>query len=36
MIDYTLKDEKLDGKYTEYREDGKISKEIDYKDGKEI
>lgn len=36
MLDYTLKDEKLDGKYTEYREDGKISKEIDYKDGKEI
>ncbi len=36
MVDYTLKDEKLDGKYTEYREDGKISKEIDYKDGKEI
>jgi antitoxin component YwqK of YwqJK toxin-antitoxin module len=36
MIDYTLKDEKLDGKYLEYREDGKISKEIDYKDGKEI
>ena len=36
MIDYTLKDEKLDGKYTEYREDGKVSKEIDYKDGNEI
>jgi antitoxin component YwqK of YwqJK toxin-antitoxin module len=36
MIDYTLKDEKLDGKFTEYREDGKISKEIDYKDGNEI
>ena len=36
MVDYTLKDEKLDGKFTEYREDGKISKEIDYKDGKEI
>lgn len=36
MIDYTLKDEKLDGKYMEYREDGKISKEIDYKDGNEI
>lgn len=35
-IDYTLKDEKLDGKYSEFREDGKISKEIDYKDGKEI
>lgn len=36
MVDYTLKDEKLDGKFTEYREDGKISKEIDYKDGSEI
>lgn len=36
MLDYTLKDEKLDGKFIEYREDGKISKEIDYKDGKEI
>jgi len=36
MIDYTLKDEKLDGKFTEYREDGKLSKEIDYKDGNEI
>lgn len=36
MVDYTLKDEKLDGKFTEYREDGKISKEIDYKDGNEI
>lgn len=36
MIDYTLKDEKLDGKYHEYRQDGTISKEIDYKDGKEI
>lgn len=36
MIDYTLKDEKIDGKYREYRQDGKISKEIDYKDGKEI
>lgn len=36
MIDYTLKDEKLDGKYREYREDGKILKEIDYKDGNEI
>lgn len=36
MLDYTLKDEKLDGKYTEYREDGSISKEIDYKDGNEI
>lgn len=36
MVDYTLKDEKLDGKYTEFREDGKISKEIDYKDGNEI
>ena len=35
-IDYTLKEEKLDGKYREYREDGKIAKEIDYKDGKEI
>ena len=36
MLDYTLKDEKLEGKYMEYREDGKISKEIDFKDGKEI
>jgi len=36
MVDYTLKDEKLDGKYSEYREDGKILKEIDYKDGNEI
>jgi antitoxin component YwqK of YwqJK toxin-antitoxin module len=35
-LDYTLKDEKLDGKYREYREDGKIAKEIDYKEGKEI
>jgi hypothetical protein len=36
MIDYTLKDERLDGKYTEYREDGKVAKEIDYKDGNEF
>lgn len=36
MLDYPLKDEKIDGKFIEYREDGKISKEIDYRDGKEI
>lgn len=35
-IDYTLKDGNLDGTYKEYREDGQIFKEIDYKGGKEI
>jgi len=34
--EYGLKDEKLDGKFTVYFENGKIKQESEYKDGNEI